>query len=47
MLRESHRMEQLTVLEKICNNLFDSMECGTATYIFAAAIYGYLVLERY
>ena len=32
-------MEQLAILEKICNNLFDSLECGTATYIFAAAIY--------
>ena len=32
-------MEQLAILEKICNNILDSMECGTATYIFAAAIY--------
>jgi hypothetical protein len=32
-------MEQLAILEKICNNLFDSLDCGTATYIFAAAIY--------
>lgn len=32
-------MEQLAILEKIFNNLFDSLECGTATYIFAAAIY--------
>ena len=32
-------MEQLAILEKICNNLLDSLERGTATYIFAAAIY--------
>lgn len=32
-------MEQLAILEKICDNLFDSLEYGTATYIFAAAIY--------
>lgn len=32
-------MEQLRILEKICDNLFDSLESGTAMYIFAAAIY--------
>jgi hypothetical protein len=32
-------MEQLAILEKICNNLFDSLECGTPIYIFAGAIY--------
>ena len=32
-------MEQLAIIEKICNNLFDSLEPGTASYIFAAAIY--------
>jgi hypothetical protein len=32
-------MEQLAILEKICDNLFDSLEPGTAIYIFAAAIY--------
>ena len=32
-------MEQLAIIEKICDNLFDSLEPGTAIYIFAAAIY--------
>ena len=32
-------MEQLRILEKICDNIFDSLESGTAMYIFAAAIY--------
>ena len=32
-------MEQLAVLEKICDNISDSLEPGTAIYIFAAAIY--------
>jgi hypothetical protein len=32
-------MEQLSILEKICDNLSDSLEPGTAIYIFAAAIY--------
>ena len=32
-------MEQLAILEKICDNLSDSLEPGTTTYIFAAAIY--------
>lgn len=32
-------MEQLAILEKICDNVFDSLECGTSTYIFGAAIY--------
>lgn len=32
-------MEQLAILEKIFENLSDTIEPGTATYIFAAAIY--------
>jgi hypothetical protein len=32
-------MEQLAILEKIYDNIFDSLEPGTTTYIFAAAIY--------
>ncbi len=32
-------MEQLSIIEKICDNISDSLEPGTATYIFAAAIY--------
>jgi hypothetical protein len=32
-------MEQLAILEKICDNIFDSLEPRTAIYIFAAAIY--------
>lgn len=32
-------MEQLAIIEKICDNISDSLEPGTTTYIFAAAIY--------
>jgi hypothetical protein len=32
-------MEHLAILEKICDNIFDSMESGTPIYIFSAAIY--------
>jgi hypothetical protein len=32
-------MEQLAILEKICDNICDSLDPGTAIYIFAAAIY--------
>jgi hypothetical protein len=32
-------MEQLAILEKIIDNISDSLEPGTAIYIFAAAIY--------
>jgi hypothetical protein len=32
-------MEHLAILEKICDNLFDSLEPTTPIYIFAAAIY--------
>ncbi len=32
-------MEYLAILEKICDNLYASLEPGTAIYIFAAAIY--------
>jgi len=32
-------MEHLAILEKICDNISDSLEPGTAIYIFAAAIY--------
>jgi hypothetical protein len=32
-------MEQLAILEKICDNIFDTLEPGKTTYIFAAAIY--------
>jgi hypothetical protein len=32
-------MEQFTIVEKIINNISDSLEPGTAIYIFAAAIY--------
>ena len=32
-------MEQLAILEKICDNIFDSLEPGTVIYIFAAAIW--------
>jgi hypothetical protein len=32
-------MEQLSILEKICDNITNSLEPGTAIYIFTAAIY--------
>ncbi len=32
-------MEQLTILERICESTFDSLESGTSSYIFAAAVY--------
>jgi hypothetical protein len=32
-------MEHLAILEKICNNISDSLEPGTAMYVFAAAIH--------
>jgi hypothetical protein len=32
-------MEQLAIIEKIIANISDSLEPGTAIYIFAAAIY--------
>lgn len=32
-------MEHFTILEKICNNLPNSLEPGTTIYIFSAAIY--------
>ena len=32
-------MAYLGILEKICDNLPDSLEPGTATYIYAASIY--------
>lgn len=32
-------MDQLAILEKICDRVYDSLEPGTAIYMFAAAIY--------
>ncbi len=37
--KKTSRMEQLAILEKIIDNISDSLEPGTAIYIFSAAIY--------